>query len=65
MDYKNKYDKIMIRKLNIEKNLTEIKIDIKEQLKQYKFILTKIEVCPLCFSSIDGVKIDEIVNNYK
>ena len=65
MDYKNKYDKIMIRKLNIEKNLNKIKVDINEQLKQYKLILTKIEVCPLCFSSIDRLKIDEIVDNYK
>lgn len=65
MDYKSKYDKIIIRKLDAEKNLAEINGEIKKQLKQYKFILTKIEVCPLCFSSIDGVKIDEIVNNYK
>ncbi len=62
---KEKYDLIMMKKSEAEKNLLEINSSLDESLNQYKFILTKIEVCPLCFNKIDGSTIDEIISNYK
>jgi exonuclease SbcC len=63
--FKEKYDSIIAKKSGLEKDLLNINNNLDEQLTRYKFILTKIEVCPLCFSKIDSSKIDEIINSYK
>lgn len=65
IDYKKKYDTILINKSEIEKNLLLIDNEIDIQLQKYKKILDKLEVCPLCFSNIDKLRIDEIINNYR
>ncbi|SHI00296.1 AAA family ATPase [Sporanaerobacter acetigenes] len=38
---------------------------IKILLDEYKNLLSKFEVCPLCFNRIDEATIDKIVDNYK
>lgn len=58
-----RYDIIQVKKYHMEENLKNVDINISNQLKQYKLILTNIEICPLCFSNIDQLRIDEIVNN--
>lgn len=60
---KERYDIIQVKKYHMEENLKNVDINISNQLKQYKLILTNIEVCPLCFSNINQLRIDEIVNN--
>lgn len=63
INYNEKYNIIKVEKNNMEQTLKEINANINNQLDQYKLILTKIEVCPLCFSNINGLKINEIVSN--
>ncbi|WP_236913888.1 AAA family ATPase [Clostridium sp. Cult2] len=65
IDYNKKYDTIIIGKSEIEKRILQIDKEIDIQLKQYKVILAKLKVCPLCFSNIDELRIDEIINNYR
>ena len=65
MDYKSKYNKIIFNILNTKKTIDKIEFDIGKQLEQYKFILTRIERCPLCFSKIGEWNIEQIINNYK
>lgn len=38
--------------------------NISKELKRYNDLLNKIEVCPLCFSSIDNEKIQHIIEHY-
>lgn len=65
VDYKNKYDTIINRKAEVEKGLSQLIKEIESQLDQYKNILIKLEVCPLCFSNIDKFRVEEIINNYR
>lgn len=65
IDYKKEYDIVNNKKLEVEKNIEDIKKILDEELLKYKQLLTKIEVCPLCFSSIDSSRIEEIISNYK
>ncbi|CCQ93074.1 putative RecF/RecN/SMC N-terminal domain protein [[Clostridium] ultunense Esp] len=65
VDYKNKYDTIINRKVEVEKGLSQLIKEIESQLDQYKNILIKLEVCPLCFSNIDKFRVEEIINNYR
>lgn len=70
---------IILTKLNkLSSNLVTIQKDIASELKsieeinskneelihKYKYILNKIEKCPLCFSEIDDNKIEHIVQHY-
>ena len=40
------------------------KTQVEAQVFQYKEILLKQEICPLCFSVIDDEKVDHIINHY-
>jgi hypothetical protein len=64
-DYYSKYYATTTRKFEIEKGLSKVKKEMSIHLKQYKTILSKLEVCPLCFSDIDKYRIEEIINNYR
>ncbi|WP_236911917.1 AAA family ATPase [Clostridium sp. Cult1] len=64
-DYYSKYYATITRKFEIEKGLSKVKKEMSIHLKQYKTILSKLEVCPLCFSDIDKYRIEEIINNYR
>jgi hypothetical protein len=50
---------------NEKANLDNLDTKLNEHLVKYQSLLTEIKVCPLCFSSIDKLKIDEIINNYR
>lgn len=64
-NYNNIYKAISKSKLNIEKKLENIKVTLNKNLIKYKDVLSQIEMCPVCFSPIDKLKIDEIIDNYK
>ncbi len=65
MDCKKNYYYIKNNKLETKTTLEGINIQMNKLLKQYRLMLTKIEVCPICFGNIDKLKIDEIINSYK
>lgn len=55
------------KKLEIEKTAIESKShrdEIEKYLGKYKELLLKLEVCPLCFSTIDNDKIGHIISHY-
>lgn len=67
----NKLHKLSLNILTIRKNIEselrsieEIKNTSEELINKYKYILNKIEKCPLCFSEIDDNKIEHIVQHY-
>lgn len=65
IDYRNRYRRIRTNRKQLENNLKDINIHLDRLLVRYESILTKIEICPICFGSIDRLKIDEIVNSYR
>ncbi|GFN36471.1 AAA family ATPase [Tepidimicrobium xylanilyticum] len=65
LDCYDRYNKINITKLDTEKNLKELEERLNSQLNRYKTLLTELKVCPLCFSSIDRNKIEEIIENFR
>ena len=62
---KEKYEKVYkdlnttVENINKEKNKMSI------LLNEYKNLLKKFEVCPLCFNKIDSESIKNIINNYR
>ncbi len=50
--------------IKIKFSLQKYKDDIEKQIFQYKELLQKQEICPLCFSIIDNDKIDHIISHY-
>ena len=63
--YKNKYENLL-KIYTKEKNLLEnLENELDKNLIRYEAILSEIEICPLCFSSIDKEKLDKIINNYR
>lgn len=65
LDYNERYKQISRSKLEIEKTLVELNGKIHQLLMRYKVLLTELKVCPLCFSSIDKYKIEEIIKNFQ
>lgn len=63
--YNNKYKNLLINYKKEKINLENLDAELNEHLMKYQDLLTKIKVCPLCFSDIDKIKIDEIINNYR
>ncbi len=63
--YNNKYKNLLMACTNEKANLDNLDTKLNEHLVKYQSLLTEIKVCPLCFSSIDKLKIDEIINNYR
>lgn len=64
-DYHERSSKLKLelkREFNV---ITDAKNNIDRELDNYKSLLKKIEVCPLCFSDIDGEKIQHIMEHYK
>lgn len=62
---KTRYENINTSYTNTNNKLTKIKEHIDSLLKQYKDVLNNLEVCPLCYSSIDKNRIENIINSYK
>ncbi|NLW22343.1 MAG: AAA family ATPase [Tissierellia bacterium] len=62
---KKEYHILITKRSDTIKALTSREVEINSYLIQYKQILSKLKICPLCFSTIDQSKIDEIVANYK
>ncbi len=47
------------------KSLSEkYKNEIEIQIKEYERLLSKLEICPLCFSDIDNERIEHIIKHY-
>ena len=65
IDHRNRYNRIKTNRRQLQNNLKDINIHIDRLLVRYESILTKIEICPICFGSIDKFKINEIVNSYR
>lgn len=76
-DLENKI--LLLNRLNsLQKSLASIKSEINNvqslvkqykntmdiKIEEYKDLLLKLEVCPLCFSNIDDSKIEHIINHY-
>src|SRR5699024_1354895 len=64
-NYKTNYNHINKSKQQVKVALDDTNIQKSKLLKKYKFMLTKIEICPICFGNIDRLKIDEIINSYE
>lgn len=60
----NSYISIKDEITNIRTLLEEHKINIDLKVEEYKELLLKLEVCPLCFSNIDNNKIAHIISHY-
>lgn len=60
-EYNNNSNEInIIRKhIDIERSKTSM------LLKEYKKLLSKLEICPMCLSKINSDTINNIINNYK
>lgn len=65
LDLRNKYQIINTEKLKNESQLMEINSRMEIKLEEYKIILTRLEVCPLCFNTINKSELEKIVNNYR
>ncbi|WP_416197980.1 MAG: Exonuclease SbcC [Sporanaerobacter sp.] len=64
-DLKKQHHQLETELNKIIKTIKNEDEEIKIFLDEYKNLLSKFEVCPLCFNKIDEVTIDKIVNNYK
>lgn len=56
-----------LKKNEITKTTTISKVhkgEVEEYLEKYKKLLEKLEICPLCFSTIDNDKIGHIIGHY-
>lgn len=67
----NKLIKLLINYSSVKKEIGKIQIQIEDykdlmsaKMGEYKDLLLKLEVCPLCFSNIDDSKIEHILNHY-
>src|SRR5690606_21125068 len=60
---KTKYEHINNAYTDTHKKLTKIQNNIKNLLRQYEDILNNLEVCPVCYSSIDKNSIKNIINS--
>lgn len=58
--YNSNKDEIIKMKFILQK----YKEDIEKQILEYKELLQKQEICPLCFSIIDNDKINHIISHY-
>lgn len=65
VNYKNKYDTLLESCIREKSTIKGLEIELNNYLQKYEAILTKIEICPLCFSNIDKLKVNKIINNYK
>lgn len=64
LEYKKEYDIYMNNITKAKESLIKSKKEMENLLEQYKAILSRIERCPLCLSTIDKEKIDNIINSY-
>ncbi|MDD4725653.1 MAG: AAA family ATPase [Tissierellia bacterium] len=55
------FNKNIIRE---EQSIKNVQSEINTQLNRYQNILKEIEICPYCFSNIDEIKIEHIINHY-
>lgn len=60
---KTKYEHINNAYTDTHKKLIKIQNNIKNLLRQYEDILNNLEVCPVCYSSIDKNSIKNIINS--
>lgn len=65
INHRERYEGIDKERLDVKRKVSNIDKQINENADEYKKILTKIEVCPLCFSPINRLKIEDIIDNYK
>ncbi len=62
---KEKYDE-NIREINIsKKKIKREELQTQKLLEEYNKLLSKLEVCPLCFSKIHSSTINNIIHNYR
>lgn len=62
---KSKRDKLLSNIDTAMKSYDKNKNDIDNLIVKYNKLLSKFEVCPLCFSKIDQHTIEKIINTYK
>lgn len=62
---KEKYDLVEDERIRIQNKLTLSRSEISKYLEQYRVILNKIEICPLCFSSIGKENIETIIQHFE
>lgn len=67
----NKLNTLLKNLTSVKKEISKVQLLIKEykaeidsKVEQYKDLLLKLEVCPLCFSNIDDSKIEHILRHY-
>lgn len=65
LEIKEKYNKNLQNIRATENKIKQEKLNTESLLKEYKDLLSKMEICPLCFSKIDIDTIDNIIENYK
>ncbi|NLJ78206.1 MAG: AAA family ATPase [Tissierellia bacterium] len=65
MDYRNSYNDIGTNRARIKNDLKDIDLQVGDMIERYRSLLIKIEVCPICFNSIDRPKVDEIIDSYR
>lgn len=49
---------------NVQLSIKQYNETIENRISEYKDLLLKLEVCPLCFSSIDEKKIEHVIRHY-
>jgi len=62
---KKNYNLILIEETKIKNNLALTNNKINNYLKQYKEILSRIEICPLCLNPINKENIETIIRNFE
>lgn len=65
LSIKKNYDTTKDEVLRLKERLNSIQNEINNYLDRYNKILSKIEVCPLCFNPIDKASIGRIVRNFQ
>ncbi|MBU5437641.1 AAA family ATPase [Tissierella sp. MSJ-40] len=60
----NSYQSIGLEKSKENINIGKLNKTIKKSLEEYREILIKLEICPLCFSNIDNDTINHIISHY-
>lgn len=65
INIREKYEKVYKDSYITSENITKEKKEMDNLLVEYKNLLKKFEVCPLCLNKIDAESIKNIINNYR